>query len=114
MVSNPDSSLSQREADDAIRVTNTQPDTLIGKRMATVASAVYGSRAYLAEWAHRQREPQWIGVEARCVACEIAQRFKSLIEAGPSVLICLSPNTTIPSSYLRAITRRILRARIRT
>ncbi len=62
-VSNLDSSLAQREADVAIRLTNAPPDTLIGKRLATVASTVYGSRDYLAEMARQRREPRWIGVE---------------------------------------------------
>jgi DNA-binding transcriptional LysR family regulator len=67
-----------READDAIRMTDTPPDTLIGKRMVTVASAVYGSRAYLAELAHRQREPQWIGVEC----CEFHRSWTQHASAG--------------------------------
>lgn len=47
IVSNSDASLSQREADIAIRLTNSPTDTLIGKRIVTVASTIYGSRSYL-------------------------------------------------------------------
>ena len=47
MVSNLDSSLAQREADVAIRLTNAPTDSLIGKRLVTVASTIYGSREYL-------------------------------------------------------------------
>lgn len=63
VVANIDASLSQREADVALRLTNSPTETLIGKRMVTVASTIYGSRSYLAQ--HRQQggEPRWIGVE---------------------------------------------------
>jgi molybdate transport repressor ModE-like protein len=62
MVSNIDVSLPQREADIAIRLTNSPTPTLIGKRMVTVASTIYGSREYLKQ--HRQMggDPKWIGV----------------------------------------------------
>lgn len=63
VVSNIDSSLSQREADVAIRLTNSPTDTLIGKRLLTVASTIYGSRDYLQQLRENGREPEWIGVE---------------------------------------------------
>ncbi|MDX2463464.1 MAG: LysR family transcriptional regulator [Porticoccus sp.] len=63
IVSNSDASLSQREADVAIRLTNSPTDTLIGKRMVTVASTIYGSRSYLATLQQQGGEPKWIGVE---------------------------------------------------
>ena len=62
IVSNIDVSLSQREADVAIRLTNTPTDTLIGKRVVTVASCVYGSRNYLQKIRQQGNEPKWIGV----------------------------------------------------
>ncbi|HEC19017.1 MAG TPA: LysR family transcriptional regulator [Gammaproteobacteria bacterium] len=62
MVSNSDASLAQREADVAIRLSNSPPDTLIGKRVLTVASAIYGSRAYLHSLHQTGREPHWLGV----------------------------------------------------
>ena len=63
IVSNIDASLSQREADVAIRLTNTPTDTLIGKRIVTVASCIYGSRPYLEQLRQQGGEPKWIGVE---------------------------------------------------
>ena len=62
-VSNLDSSLAQREADVAIRLTNSPADTLIGKRVATVASTVYGSRDYLHQIRENNLQPKWIGIE---------------------------------------------------
>lgn len=63
IVSNNDASLAQREADLAIRLTNSPIDTLIGKRVVTVASTIYGSREYLEQVREQGVDPQWIGVE---------------------------------------------------
>lgn len=63
IVSNIDASLSQREADVAIRLTNTPTDTLIGNRIVTVASCIYGSRSYLEQLGEQGGEPRWIGVD---------------------------------------------------
>ncbi len=62
IVSNADASLPQREADVAIRLTNSPTDTLVGKRMVTVASTIYGSRGYLEQHRKRKEELKWIGV----------------------------------------------------
>lgn len=63
MVSNSDVSLAQREADIAIRLTNTPPDNLIGKRIVTVSSAIYGRREYVEHLRETGGEPDWMGVE---------------------------------------------------
>ncbi len=63
MVSNKYASLAEREADIAIRLTNTPMETLIGKRLITVASTVYGGREYLARLSAAGGELQWLGVE---------------------------------------------------
>lgn len=63
LVSNSDASLVEREADVAIRLSNAPTDTLIGKRLVTVASAVYGSREYLQSNRDRGSDPKWIGVD---------------------------------------------------
>ena len=63
MVSNSDVSLAQREADVAIRLTNTPSDTLIGKRVTTVSSTIYGSTEYIEQLRKHGGEPQWLGVE---------------------------------------------------
>lgn len=63
VVSNIDSSLSQREADVAIRLTNSPTDTLIGKRLVTVASTIYGSHEYLQQLSEKGGDPKWIGVD---------------------------------------------------
>lgn len=63
MVSNVYASLAQREADVAIRLINTPPETLIGKRVCTVSSAIYGSPDYLEKLHANGAEPQWLGVD---------------------------------------------------
>jgi DNA-binding transcriptional LysR family regulator len=62
MVSSDTANLTNREADVAIRLSNAPPDTLIGKRVATVASTVYGRADYLDEVAAGKSELKWLGV----------------------------------------------------
>lgn len=61
-VSNLNVSLTQREADIVIRLTNSPTETLIGKRMVTVASTIYISREYMKKTRVQKLEPKWIGV----------------------------------------------------
>jgi len=62
IVSNTYASLVEREADIAIRLTNTPQETLIGKRLVTIASTVYGSKTYLKKIRKEKSQPQWLGV----------------------------------------------------
>ena len=62
-VTNDSVRLSEREADVAIRQTNKPLETLIGTRLTTVASAVYGSRDYCAAVKSGRAAEKWIGVD---------------------------------------------------
>lgn len=62
-VTNDSVRLSEREADVALRQTNKPQETLIGTRLTTVASAVYGSRDYCAAVKSGQAAEKWIGVD---------------------------------------------------
>lgn len=62
-VTNDSVRLSEREADIAIRQTNKPLETLIGTRLTTVASAVYGARDYCAAVKLGQAPEKWIGVD---------------------------------------------------
>jgi len=62
-VSNKFVRLAERDADIAIRLTNTPFDTLIGTRLTTVASAVYGARAYCARVQAGEAQEKWLGIE---------------------------------------------------
>jgi len=78
MVSNRDVSLAAREADVAIRLTNDPPDTLIGRRVVTVSSAVYASPAYLERLQREGEEPRWLGVEC----CEFHKSWSREVRGG--------------------------------
>lgn len=56
-------SLPQREADVALRVVKDPAETLIGKKLVSFASAVYGHKDYLAGLAKSGLPPSWIGTE---------------------------------------------------
>lgn len=62
MVSNDTISLTNREADVALRLTNSPPDNIIGKRVATVASTIYGSIDYLKHQRSSKSPLKWLGV----------------------------------------------------
>ncbi|WP_151444129.1 LysR family transcriptional regulator [Halomonas lysinitropha] len=62
-VSNKYVSLAERQADIAIRLTNDPVDTLIGARLTTIASTVYGGSAYLQQLRGSGESPRWLGVE---------------------------------------------------
>ena len=62
-VTNDSVRLSERDADIAIRQTNKPLETLIGTRLTTVASAVYGARDYCAAVRSGQAAEKWIGVD---------------------------------------------------
>lgn len=62
-VSNKFVRLAEREADIAIRLTNTPLDTLVGTKLTNVASAIYGERSYVNTLQKNQAVPKWLGVE---------------------------------------------------
>lgn len=62
-VTNDSIRLSEREADIAIRQTNNPGETLIGTRLTTIASAVYGSRRYCAAVRSGEAAEKWVGVD---------------------------------------------------
>jgi molybdate transport repressor ModE-like protein len=62
MVSNDTVSLTNREADVAIRLSNAPPENMIGKRVVTIASTVYGSVEYLSRHRLSKSPLKWLGV----------------------------------------------------
>lgn len=56
-------SMPHREADVALRVTNNPAEVLIGKKLITFASAIYGSKTYLDHLRQTGEKPNWIGTE---------------------------------------------------
>ena len=62
-VTNNSVRLSERDADVALRQTNTPSETLIGTRLTTVSSAVYGSVQYCDEVRQGKTTERWVGVD---------------------------------------------------
>ncbi len=54
--------LAERDADIAIRLTNSPQETLIGTHLVSVASAVYGSHEYLGALKSKAEPERWLGV----------------------------------------------------
>lgn len=96
LVSNSDASLPQREADIAIRLTNSPSDTLIGKRIVTVASTIYGRSSYIERLRKEKRKPKWIGVEC----CEFHRSWTKQVCREPSHNF-ISDDTLLTLSAIR-------------
>jgi len=63
-ISNAMANLTRREADIAIRPTQEPPEILVGRRIADIAHAIYGSKAYLSR--RQNKEPSahdWIALD---------------------------------------------------
>jgi DNA-binding transcriptional LysR family regulator len=63
-IANPMANLTRREAEIAIRPTPAPPEILVGRRVADIAHAIYGSRAYLSR--HEARDlagHDWIALD---------------------------------------------------
>ena len=71
--------LNRREADVALRPSNTPPETLVGRRLGALGSAVYAAPAYLAAAAARGIPPDawaahdWIGLDESLAHLEQAR-----------------------------------------
>lgn len=62
-VTNDSVRLAERDADVALRQTNSPGETLVGSRLTTVASAVYGSAQYCAAVRAGRESEKWVGVD---------------------------------------------------
>jgi DNA-binding transcriptional LysR family regulator len=63
-ISNATANLTRREAEVAIRPTPEPPEVLVGRRVADIAHAIYGSRAYLSRRNDKDLSAHdWIGLD---------------------------------------------------
>ena len=77
-VSNVMFNLTRRDADVAIRPARNPPDTLVGRRVAKIAFAIYGSPRYLATNATRRlAEHRWVGPEDSLADTSVARWMRS-------------------------------------
>ena len=64
VISNAVANLTRREADIAIRPTPAPSESLVGRRVADIAHAIYGSHAYLSRHGHNELAAHdWIGLD---------------------------------------------------
>jgi DNA-binding transcriptional LysR family regulator len=87
-VSNLMLNLSKRDADVAIRPAKDPPDTLIGRRVAKIAFAIYGSAEYLAR--QRGTKPlaahQWVGPDDSLAVTSVSRWMRSQLPASEITL----------------------------
>lgn len=79
-VSNLMFNLTRRDADVAIRPARDPPETLVGRRIAKIAFAIYGSPLYLA--AHQAKalaDHRWIAPDDSLAATSVAQWMRSTV-----------------------------------
>lgn len=92
LMSNQFFNLTKRDADVAIRPASNPPETLVGRRVASVATAIYGSSDYLAEHASLNDLSQhsWIGPDESLAHLASARWLKKLF---PRICIQYRSNT---------------------
>jgi DNA-binding transcriptional LysR family regulator len=84
--------LTRRDADVAIRPTADPPETLVGRRVAGLAFAVYGAPAYLEEQGFGRESPlplegqRWIGLDDVLASSSVARWIRSLRPAAAIAL----------------------------
>ena len=92
IVSNQFFNLTKRDADVAVRPTSHPPETLIGRRVASIATAIYGSKDYLATRAAVDdlSKYSWISPDESLAYLASARWLK---KSFPNVLIRYRTNT---------------------
>ncbi len=89
--------LTKRDADVAIRTSNRPPETLVGRRIASMATAIYGSRAYLETHPNLKdlSKHHWVGYDEGFVALDSIRwlerkfpgiRFRYRVNTGMGML----------------------------
>lgn len=83
VVDNSFSSLTQREADVAVRGTNKPPDNLVGRRVGTIRTGLYASRAYLKTLGRRHglQDYRWVAPDESLSHLEQAKWLRANVPA---------------------------------
>jgi DNA-binding transcriptional LysR family regulator len=81
-ISNAMANLTRREAEIAIRPTPAPPEILVGRRVADIAHAIYGSRAYLSRRDGKELSAHdWIGLDDALAGTVMAQWMEENLRA---------------------------------
>jgi DNA-binding transcriptional LysR family regulator len=95
-VTNDSVRLADRDADVALRQTNAPGETLIGTRLTTVASAVYGSVGYCSDVKAGKVPEKWIGVDC----CEYHRAWTKQARPQADHSFCVD-DTSLTAAALR-------------
>lgn len=95
-VTNDSVRLADRDADVALRQTNAPGETLIGTRLTTVASTVYGSVGYCADVKAGKVPEKWIGVDC----CEYHRAWTKQARPQADHSFCVD-DTSLTAAALR-------------
>jgi DNA-binding transcriptional LysR family regulator len=88
-VSNLMLNLTKREADIAIRPANDPPETLVGRRVAKIAFAIYGSPSYLARHGHAREltEHLWLAPDESLAGTAVGRWMRATLPAADIALV---------------------------
>ena len=88
VVNNSFLNLTQREADVAVRGSNRPPENLIGRRVGTIETALYGSREYLKSLGrkHGHDDYRWIGPDESLAHLESAKWMRQHVRPDRIVM----------------------------
>jgi DNA-binding transcriptional LysR family regulator len=84
-ISNAMANLTRREADIAVRPVPEPAETLVGRRIANIAHAIYGSPDYLSRRADRS-DYEWIGLDDAMATTVIGRWLRQNVEDARIVL----------------------------
>jgi len=96
-VTNDSVRLSERDADVALRQTNAPGETLIGTRLTTVSSAVYGSEDYCEAVKTGKTPERWVGVDC----CDYHRDWTRAACPKADHVFCVD-ETSVTAAALRA------------
>lgn len=84
VISNTMANLTRREAEIALRPTPEPSDILVGRRVADIAHAIYGSRGYLSRRSDKELSAHdWIGLDDALADTVIARWMHENLRAAP-------------------------------
>lgn len=86
IIENANVNMSKRQADVAIRPTRAPPETLVGRRISTLAFAVYASKVYMRGRPANLGEHYWVRLDDSLMHLAADQWFRRTLPDAKSVL----------------------------